>query len=136
MSVNKVILLGNLGNDPEGKQTTNNYVCQFNLATSQKYKDEEKTEWHRVVVWGKMAEACARYLIKGSKVYIEGRLQTRSWEDEHGQKKYTTEVVAARVEFLSQKQEQSKPGYVDHTKDSTGNYGPEPSFDSSDEIPF
>ena len=96
MSVNKVILLGRLGQDPELKYTpTGMAVCNFSLATSEKWKDkagqdQERTEWHRVVVWGKIAELCNQYLAKGRQAYLEGSLQTRSWDDKDGNKRYTT----------------------------------------------
>ena len=104
--INKVILVGRLGNDPEIRYTQQGVaVSNFNLATSENWMDksgqkQEKTEWHRVVVWGKMAETCSQYLGKGRQVYIEGRLQTRQWDDKEGQKRYTTEVVASTVQFL------------------------------------
>lgn len=106
-SVNKVILIGNLGADPELRYTPNGNrpVCSLRIATSEVYKDksgqkQEQTEWHRVTVWGEQAENCNKYLAKGRSVYVEGRLQTRSWDDKDGQKKYSTEVVAERVKFL------------------------------------
>lgn len=99
-SVNKVILIGNLGRDPEVRTMQNgNKVANLNLATSETWKDRqsgerrEKTEWHRVVIFGPTAEVAERYLRKGSKVYIEGQLQTRKWTDQSGQERYTTEVV-------------------------------------------
>jgi single-strand DNA-binding protein len=105
-SVNKVILIGNLGADPELKYTPSNRpVCNLNLATNEVFKDktgqrQERTEWHRVTVWGDQAENCSKYLAKGRSVYIEGRLQTRSWDDKEGKKRYSTEVVADRVVFI------------------------------------
>lgn len=105
-SVNKVILIGNLGKDPELKYTqSGTAVCSFNLATTEKWSDQagkaqEKTEWHRITVWKKQAENCAKYLRKGSSAYIEGRIQTRSWDDQSGQKRYSTEIVADNVKFL------------------------------------
>jgi single-strand DNA-binding protein len=105
-SVNKVILVGNLGADPELKYTPSNRpVCNLSLATNEVFKDksgqrQERTEWHRVTVWGDQAENCAKYLAKGRAVYAEGRLQTRSWDDKDGKKRYSTEVVADRVVFL------------------------------------
>ncbi len=104
--INKVILVGRLGNDPEIRYTQQGVaVSNFNLATSENWMDksgqkQEKTEWHRVVVWGKMAETCSQYLGKGRQVYVEGRLQTRQWDDKDGQKRYTTEIVASTVQFL------------------------------------
>ena len=104
--INKVILIGNLGNDPEMRHTPNGAgVCEFRLATNEAWTDkqgqrQERTEWHRVVVWGKKAEVCSKYLSKGRQVYVEGRLRTRSWEDKEGQTRYTTVVVANDVQFL------------------------------------
>ena len=108
--VNKVILVGNLGADPELKYTTSGTaVCTFRLATGEAFKNaqgewQERTEWHRVVVWGKTGENCANYLSKGRQVYLEGRLQTRSWDDQDGNKRYMTEVVAREVQFLGGQQ--------------------------------
>ena len=106
-SVNKVILIGNLGAKPELKYLPSGQaVCEMRLATNEVFNDkqnqrQERTEWHRVVVWGKTAENCAQYLDKGRQIYIEGRLQTRSWDDKNtGEKKYMTEVVANQVTFL------------------------------------
>lgn len=104
-SVNKVILVGNLGADPELKYTpSNRALCNLRIATTEVYKDkggqrQEKTEWHRVTVWGDSATNCSKYLAKGRSVYVEGRLQTRSY-DKDGQKHYATDVVADRVVFL------------------------------------
>jgi len=106
-SVNKAIIIGNVGSDPESRDTANSTVCNFSVATSEKFNDKEQTEWHRVVAWGKTAEACQRYLSKGSSVYIEGRIQTRQWEKD-GQTKYTTEIVAQRVQFLGGKPQSEK----------------------------
>lgn len=106
MSVNKVILLGRLGQDPELKYTPGgSAVCNFSLATTEAWTDkqgqkQEKTEWHRVVVWGKLAELCNQYLAKGRQAFLEGRLQTRSWDDKDGNKKYTTEILASTVQFI------------------------------------
>lgn len=107
--LNKVMIIGNLGKDPELRFTSSGQaVCDFNVATSETFNDkdgqqQEKTEWHRVVVWARQAENCKRYLSKGSKVFVEGRLQTREWDDKDGKKRYTTEVVAQNVRFLSSK---------------------------------
>jgi single-strand DNA-binding protein len=107
MSVNKVIILGRLGQDPELKHTPSGAaVCNFSLATSETWNDkssgqkQEKTEWHRVVVWGKLAELCNQYLAKGRQAFVEGKLQTRSWDDKDGNKKYTTEINATTVQFI------------------------------------
>lgn len=104
--VNKVILVGNLGSDPEIKYLESGQpICNFSVATNETWtgKDgqkNERTEWHRVVVWGKLGELCNEYLHKGKQVYVEGRLQTRSWEGQDGEKKYMTEVVATHAVFL------------------------------------
>jgi single-strand DNA-binding protein len=106
MSVNKVILLGRLGQNPEIKYTPGGAaVCNFSLATTESWTDksgqkQEKTEWHRIVVWGKLAELCNQYLSKGRQAFVEGRLQTRSWDDKDGNKKYTTEIMANTVQFI------------------------------------
>ena len=104
--VNKVIILGNVGADPELRYTpAGAAVTNFNIATNESWTDnnserQERTEWHRIVVWGRLAEICNQYLRKGSKVYVEGRLQTRSWEGQDGQKRYTTEIVAREMQML------------------------------------
>lgn len=141
--VNKVIIVGRLGTDPEIKTVgNNNTVARLSVATSENWTDregqkQERTEWHRVVVWGKLAELCGKFLSKGRQVYVEGRLQTRSWEDQQGQKRYTTEIVANTVQFLGaaagagRDMEQQQGGDFGYQ-----NFGPEPSFDSEEEIPF
>ncbi|MCX8073078.1 MAG: single-stranded DNA-binding protein [Candidatus Binatia bacterium] len=104
--VNKVILVGNLGRDPEVRFTPNGQaVARFSVATTEKWRDQqgqlqERTEWHNVVVWGKQAEACGQYLAKGRQVYVEGRLQTRSYDDKDGIKRQVVEVIAQTVRFL------------------------------------
>jgi single-strand DNA-binding protein len=104
--VNKVILIGNLGADPEVRFTPGGQaVANFRIATSETWNDkngqkQERTEWHRIVVWGKLAELCGEYLKKGRQCYVEGRLQTREWTDKENKKNYTTEVVANSVVFL------------------------------------
>ncbi len=104
--VNKAILVGNLGRDPELRHTPNGQaVVNFTLATSETWTDksgerQERTEWHRIVVWGKTAEMCNQYLSKGRTVYVEGRIQTREWEDKDGNKRYTTEINASTVNFI------------------------------------
>ena len=106
MSVNKVILVGNLGKDPEVRFTgSGKAVCHFPVATSEVWNDangerRERTEWHNVVVWGKQGENCGKYLSKGRQVYVEGRIQTRSWDDKDGNKRYMTEIIAQQVRFL------------------------------------
>jgi single-strand DNA-binding protein len=104
--VNKVILIGNLGADPELRYTPGGQaVCDIRLATNEAWTDkngqkQERTEWHRVVMWGKPAEICKQYLTKGQKLYVEGRLQTRSWDDKEGNKRYSTEIIGTDFMFL------------------------------------
>ena len=106
MSVNKVILIGRLGQNPEVRYTPSGAaVANFSVATNENWTDksgqkQERTEWHRVVVWGKLAELCAQYLTKGRQCYLEGRLQTRQWQDKDNQTKYTTEIQAQTVQVL------------------------------------
>ncbi len=104
--VNKVILVGRLGAGPDMRYTPSGQgVCEMRLATSESWNDkngqrQERTEWHRIVVWGKRAEICSKYLAKGRQVYIEGRIQTRSYDDKDGNKRYITEIIANDVQFL------------------------------------
>ncbi|MFN2382887.1 MAG: single-stranded DNA-binding protein [Gemmatimonadota bacterium] len=105
-SINKVILIGNLGKDPELRHTASGKaVASFSVATNRSWNApdgtaHEETEWHNIVVWDRLAEICQQYLQKGRKVYLEGRLQTRSWDDKSGQKRYTTEIVANQMIIL------------------------------------
>ena len=105
-SINKVILIGRLGSDPEIRYTSNGgAVANFSLATNENWTDksgqkQERTEWHRIVVWGKLGELCGQYLTKGRQAFVEGRLQTRDWTDKEGHKRYTTEIVAQNIQFL------------------------------------
>jgi single-strand DNA-binding protein len=153
-SVNKVILIGNLGADPELKYTPSQRpLCNLRIATTEVYKDksgqrQEKTEWHRVTVWGDQAENCNKYLAKGRSVYVEGRLQTRTY-DKDGQKHYATDIVADRVVFLGsgggggegRGEGRGKTGGFsgrgdsgpDEPGDNVGSGGPGP---SDDDIPF
>lgn len=131
--LNKVMVIGNLGADPELKNHNGKPYCKLSVASSERWTDaqgqkQEKTEWHRVTIWGKSAENCAKYLAKGKKVYVEGKLQTSSY-DKEGQKHYSTDIVAHTVQFLS-------PSGSGGGRDAAPGAGPEPSFDSSDEIPF
>ena len=163
--INKVILIGNLGADPEMRYTQSQQpVANLRLATSESWNDRnsnervERTEWHRVVCFARLAEICGEYLRKGSKVYIEGRLQTRSWEGQDGQTRYSTEVVAREMQMLDSRggqgdgygggygQEASAP----QNAPSGGGYGPQrsagpsrqapppppPDDDFEDDIPF
>ena len=148
--VNKAILVGNLGRDPELRHTQNGQaVVNFTLATSEAWTDKngervERTEWHRIVVWGKTGEMCAQYLSKGRTVYVEGRIQTREWEDKDGNKRYTTEINAQTVNFIGPRvgggggAEPSGSGGGDF---DAGSRGAGPSSNSSgpppdDDIPF
>lgn len=140
--VNLVLLLGRLGNDPETKTLQGGAtVSKFSLATSEVWvnKDgqkQEKTEWHRVVVWGKLAEVCGKYLSKGSIVHVKGKITTRQWEDQNGVKKYSTEIVASELQFLSNKKQSDENRHRDEDDSQTHDFGPEPTFNSDDEIPF
>ena len=106
MGVNKAILLGNLGKDPEVRYTQQQMaICNFSLATGERKKDQsgtwvDHTEWHNIVTFGKTAENCAQYLKKGKQVYIEGKIQTRKWQDKEGKDRYTTEILANTVQFI------------------------------------
>ena len=108
-SLNKVLLIGNLGKDPEVRYTASGTaVASFSLATSEKFKNkegewEERTEWHNATLWGRLAEIAGEYLGKGKTVYIEGRLQTRKWQDKDGKDRYTTEIVGEKMQMLSRK---------------------------------
>ncbi|MBW2047062.1 MAG: single-stranded DNA-binding protein [Deltaproteobacteria bacterium] len=136
-SVNKVILIGHLGADPEVRYTpSGTAVANFNIATTEQWTDksgekQERTEWHRIVAWGRTGEICGEYLHKGKQVYVEGRLQTRSWDDREGNKRYTTEVIAYAVKMLG-------PAGKEGRAESKGNQFPpeEPVNLPEDEIPF
>lgn len=167
--VNKVILVGNIGQDPELRYMPNgNAVANFSLATSESWKDQqgqiqERTEWHRCTAYRKLAEIIGEYVRKGSQIYVEGKLQTRKWQDQSGQDKYTTEVIVDQMQMLGSKQQsggqqqvqnqqqrpqqnqpqsnQQQPNPRNHTSNGAQN-GPqssqmnEPDFDFDDDIPF
>ena len=151
MSVNKVIILGRLGGDPELKYTPGGMaVCNFTIATSESWADkagqkQERTEWHRVVVWGTLGELCNQYLAKGRQAFIEGSLQTRSWDDKSGQKRYTTEIVAKTVQFIGgqasagagreQSQGQGAPAYDTSMANQEYDISTDTNF-TADDIPF
>ncbi|MBY0399049.1 single-stranded DNA-binding protein [Myxococcota bacterium] len=151
-SVNKAILVGNLGRDPEVRKTQNGQtVCNFTLATSENWTDKngervERTEWHRIVAWGRVGELCHQYLAKGRTVYVEGRIQTREWEDKDGNKRYTTEINATTVNFIGGRGgsaggaggESASGGYAEGPSSRGGDAshlsaGPAP---ADDDIPF
>ncbi len=147
-SVNKAILIGNLGRDPEIRYTQSGMaVANFTLATNESWSDKEsgerreRTEWHRIVVFGKMGETCGKYLSKGRQVYVEGRIQTREWEDRDGNKRYTTEIVASDVRFLGNRGDGG--GYGGPAGGGGGPAGGDPGFGgpagggpADDDIPF
>ena len=138
-SVNKAILIGNLGSDPELRHTqSGTAVCNLRLATNETWTDrdgqkQERTEWHSIVVFGRQAETCDQYLQKGRQVYVEGRIQTRDWEDNDGHKRYTTEIVAHTVQFLQGGQ--SGASYDSSYGQSDSSQGFNSSFEE-DDIPF
>lgn len=153
--VNKVILIGNLGQDPELRYTgSGTAVCNMRLATNESYKDSngdlvEKTEWHNIVAWARLAEICGEYLKKGSQVYFEGSLQTRQWEDKEGQTRYTTEVKAREMMMLSDRgssndYDQSRPsgGYQQRPQQQQRQPQQQPAdggydtFGPDDDLPF
>jgi single-strand DNA-binding protein len=136
--VNKVILLGHLGNDPEMRSTANgNYMTTISLATSDSWLDkqtnqwQERTEWHRVVLFGRIAEVAGQYLRKGSQVYIEGRLQTRKWQDQNGVDRYITEIIGSSMQML-EKRSDTTGQYASHSSDGYGaNSAPQPYPDNT-----
>lgn len=140
-SLNKVMLIGNLGKDPEVRFTASGQaVASFSLATSEKFKGksgdwEERTEWHNITLWGKLAEIAGEYLSKGKTVYIEGRLQTRKWQDKSGNDRYTTDIVGDKMQMLSAKGERSGGSDASSAPKSSGANYEEPPF-QDDDIPF
>jgi single-strand DNA-binding protein len=148
MSVNKAILVGRLGRDPETRYTSGGQaVCNFTMATDETYKDragerQKRTEWHRIVVWGKQAEIAQQYLHKGSLIFLEGRIQTRQWDDREGQKRTTVEIVANNFRMLGGRGDNAGAGAPGPGSDADAHApgpGPEetPTPEVSDEdIPF
>ena len=145
MSVNKVILVGRLGRDPESRFTSSGQqVCNFTLATDESFKDrtgerQKRTEWHRIVLWGRLAEISQQYLKRGTLVYIEGRLQTRQWDDRSGNKRTTTEIVANVMRILSPRGETAgagAPADVAMPSDMEETQGSGESPISDEDIPF
>lgn len=141
--LNKAMIIGRLGADPEVRYTQNDTaLARMSVATSDRYKDSngewvETTEWHRIVAWGRLAEICQQYLKKGSQVYFEGPIQTRSWEDKDGQKQYSTEIKAMVMQMLDpadKSQKSTRSTHEDHVLDSAATDSPEPSSD--DDLPF
>jgi single-strand DNA-binding protein len=163
MSLNKCMIIGNLGRDPEMRYTPSGQaVTQFSVATNRNYRDpqgewQSETEWFRVVVWGDQGERVAEYLRKGHKVYVEGRLQTRQWEDQSGNKRYTTELIANRVTSLERRDREGEPPFPGDAAEgfsgggsgsgssgssgsqgggSTASSGPSSSSEDFDDLPF
>ncbi len=137
-SLNKVMLIGNLGKDPEVRYTTSGQgVASFSIATTEKFKNksgdmEERTEWHNIVLWGRQAEIAKEYLSKGKTVFIEGRLQTRKWQDKDGRDRYTTEIVGERMQMLSPK----GGGGGRQGGEPSASYDDPVSYNQDDDIPF
>ena len=141
--INKVILIGNLGQKPEMRYTqTNTAVATLGLATSESWKDKEsgemreKTEWHRVVFFGKLAEICEQYLDKGSQLYVEGKLQTRKWQDKEGNDRYTTEIQGLSMNMLGGRQSSGDGGAYDQSQPEQKPSEPSVSNISEEDIPF
>jgi single-strand DNA-binding protein len=136
-SVNKVILVGNLGKDPEVRFTPGGKaVCKFPLATTERWSNgegqQERTEWHNIVVWGRSAENCGQYLAKGRQIYLEGSLRSRSYDDKEGNKRYVTEIIAQRVQFLGGKPNGAAESDIGSESESVSGTGPS----GDDEVPF
>jgi single-strand DNA-binding protein len=138
-SVNKVILIGNLGSDPELRYTPSGVaVATFSVATNERWPDkdgniQEHTEWHRVVAWRKLAETAGEYLKKGSQVYIEGKIRTRTWEDQNGVKRYQTEIIVQNMQMLGRRGETAAPEPPAEDFGDTSFEAPE---GANDDIPF
>ena len=138
-SVNKVILIGNLGQDPELRyMPSGDPVASFSMATTDQFKDKDgnqqkKTEWHKIVAFKRLAEICGEYLKKGSSVYIEGRIQTRNWEDKDGVKRYSTEIIANSMQMLGRKGDTGDSDYVQPPEQNSNSNKSE---GSDDDLPF
>lgn len=146
-SVNKVMLIGGLGKDPETRFMPNgDAVCNFSMATSENWKDkqgvkQEKTEWHNIVMYRKLAEIAGEYLKKGAQVYIEGKLQTRKWQTKEGQDRYTTEIIADSMQMLGAKGQSNSQGNTDYqpaenNAPQSNKTGADAMLDMEDDIPF
>lgn len=139
MAVNKVILVGNAGKDPEVRYMDNGIAkASFPLATNEVYKkNNEKvtqTEWHNVVMWRNLAEIAEKFVRKGTLLYIEGKIRTRQWEDKDGNKRYTTEIVADNLQLLGKKSDEDPGPVVEQKQDKTDDFQPE--IEESDDLPF
>ncbi|WP_316348496.1 single-stranded DNA-binding protein [Desulfuromonas acetoxidans] len=141
MSINKVILVGNLGADPELRYTpAGAAVVNFSLATSETYKDRDgnrqtKTEWHNIVAWRQLAEICGKYLHRGKQVYIEGSLQTRKWQDRDGNDRYTTEILANKMQKLGRTDDGGNRQQAPTQQQQAQSYQ-QPAYNPDDEIPM
>lgn len=144
-SVNKVILVGNIGRDPDPRRTNDGTaICSVSLATTSQWKDKEsgerrsETEWHRVVFYGRLAEIAGEYLKKGRQVYVEGRLKTRKWQDKEGNDRQVTEVIAEQMQMLGNRDEGSERPKVNDYKRAKDGAAPQPSrlAEMDDDIPF
>jgi single-strand DNA-binding protein len=148
MSVNKVILVGRLGKDPEVRYAqSGTAVTNFTMATTRTYKKEnervDETEWHKIVAFGRTGEICGEYLNKGSQVYIEGRIQTREWEDKDGNRRWTTEVITERMQMLGSREDRGRDASSANASRKNAGEGPPPPSDddpfntpSEDDVPF
>ena len=140
--VNKVILIGNLGKDPEIRYTQSGAaVVNFSIATTERWKgqdgqQQEQTEWHNIVAWKRLAEICSEFLSKGSKVYIEGKLQTRKWQDKDGNDRYTTEIVARDMQMLTPRGAGSGEGSYGDNSGGYNDLPQEPPPNTGDDVPF
>ncbi|ACL06279.1 single-strand binding protein [Desulfatibacillum aliphaticivorans] len=139
--LNKVMLIGHLGRDPEMKYAASGLaIANINLATTEKFKGEDRTEWHRIVVFDKLAEICGQYLKKGSQAYFEGRLKTKEWTDKDGNKRYTTEIVANNMVMLGGRDagqgRQQRPAQQPTPEPGPSHYDGPPLDDGDDDIPF
>jgi len=140
--INKVILIGNLGKDPEIRYTQSGAaVVNFSIATTERWKgqdgqQQEQTEWHNIVAWKRLAEICSEFLSKGSKVYIEGKLQTRKWQDKDGNDRYTTEIVARDMQMLTPRGAGSGGGNYGDNSGGYNDFPQEPPPNTGDDVPF
>lgn len=141
-AVNKAIILGNLGKDPEVRFTpSGRAVANLRVATTYTRMDQEqgrqeRTEWHNIVVWDKRAESCGQYLSKGRQVYVEGRIQTRSYDDRDGNKRYVTEIVAQQVQFIGGRGGEGRSGQYESEGTSSGGGYEAPPVPDDDDVPF
>ncbi len=140
-SINKVILIGNLGQDPELKYLqSGDAVCNFSIATTESWKDrdgnqQDRTEWHNIVAYKRLAEICGEYLKKGKPVYIEGKIRTRSWEDQNGVKRYTTEIIVDQMQMLGRRDDDA--GQTSYSPQQNKQQPKaSPAIDDDDDLPF